>query len=204
MIPLYSKILTVPFDNIYRKNLCLDLIERHKKTLYGCTFVPANFELLSRTNKLFLTGGFNFQISNDHDNFTAYLYTVFENMCYNIFDNMQLSPGNIFKSYAYVTNKSEDRFNIHNHKRTSTINGVYYLKVPCKDSGKLNFYDNDQNLIYSHQPIEDEFVIFPNYLNHNAELSESDDYRIAINVEFFVPGEWQIPKDYSVKTIYLD
>jgi hypothetical protein len=203
MIPLYSKILTVPFDDTYRKNLCLDLIERHKKTLYGCAIDPFNFKLLPKTDKLFFSKGLNFQISDDHNNFTAYLYTEFEKICYNIFDNMQFSPGNIFKSYAYVTNKSEDRFNIHNHKRTSIINGVYYLKVPCKDSGKLNFYDN-QNLIYSHQPIENEFVIFPNYLNHSAELSESDDYRIAINVEFFVPGEWQIPKDYLVQTIYLD
>lgn len=206
MIPIYSKILKTPFDEEYRENLCDSIIYRHKKTVYAVPeeFINSHKFRLNRENKLFLNGGQNFPLSNDYDDFTNFIYNEFHNVCNKIFDNFSLSPTNHFNAYPFVSNNSDYRGNIHNHIKTSVINGVYYLKVPHEGSGELNFYDDNEKLIYSHYPKTDELIIFPSYLNHFPQISHSEEYRIAINVEFVVPFKLEKPEEFKIKLIDLN
>jgi hypothetical protein len=209
MIPIYSKVLKSPFDSRYHKKLCSEIINRHKETIY----VNSPFQLkdflsilsyVSKNNKMFITNSNNFYLSNDYLLFTTYLHEELYTACKSIFGDFEPSKESHYQCGAYVSNNSDYRIQIHDHVKTSTVTGVYYLKVPSLDSGKLDFYDDNKNVIYSHQPVENELLIFPNYLSHAPQKSNSDDYRIAITVEFFVLGGWEVPKEYAVKVIHLN
>jgi hypothetical protein len=210
MIPVYSKILKVPFDEIYRKNLCESIVHRHKKTLYSVSqeLIDSDsfnlFEYLKQNDKLYVSGGQNFPLSSDYYYFNYYLYDEFYNICNKIYDDFSIINSNNFVSFPYVSSNSDFRGNIHNHTRTSVINGVYYLKVPHEGSGELNFYDDNEKLIYSHYPKTDELIIFPSYLNHFPQISHSEEYRIAINVEFVVPFKLEKPEEFKIKLIDLN
>lgn len=209
MITIYSKILDVPFDENYRENLYSSLVDRHKKTYYQFPkemLLKEEFDIfkfLNDNKKLFITPGYNFQLSDDYDAFTKYLYKEFYDASCKIFGEVVLNDLNHLKCFPYVTNNIDYEGAIHNHKKTSVINGVFYLKVPCQDSGELNFYDNHKNLIYSHYPKENELLIFPSYLNHYPQRSNSDIYRIAINIEFVVSSRMDIPTEYKIQLVNL-
>ncbi len=207
MIPIYSKILTVPFSKEFRENLCSYLIKRHELTQYCFSESAKNLEFFNYTNinkKLFFSKGYNFTLPNNElSYFSEYLYDEFYKICCVIFKNFKLSINNSLALHPYISNKYDFRGGIHNHTITSIINAVYYIKIPDKNSGEICFYDEEQNLIYTHYPKEDELIIFPNYLNHMPQRSNFEEYRIAINIEFNVSGNWENPKEYKIKVIEL-
>ena len=66
-----------------------------------------------------------------------------------------------------------------------------YLVTVKKGVDINEFYDDMENVIYTHQPITDEMIIFPNYLLHQPLKSNSDEYRIAINIEIKCNDVWK-------------
>ena len=91
---------------------------------------------------------------------------------------------NINKKYDY------QEFHIHSE---SHISGVYYLKVP-KNSGDIRFKGiNNNNMFplkntsstiyrnsgFTYEPVDDDLILFPSYLEHMVTQSKNDDLRIS-------------------------
>jgi hypothetical protein len=81
--------------------------------------------------------------------------------------------------WAFVSNKDYTPERWHNHIETSTINGVYYLKVNKDEQGIQFKLDNK---IFTYIPKVNECIVFPNWLNH-FPISSKTDHRISINME---------------------
>ena len=128
-------------------------------------------------------GVYNFKLDDNYKNFSDYIYSEFLTYSKTLYKEIKLLSENKKDCWAYVCNKYESVPVIHNHLRTAIINSVYYLTVPDKQSGSIDFFDDDLNIIYSHYPKEEELLIFPGYLNHRPNISNSDEYRISINME---------------------
>lgn len=121
------------------------------------------------------------------------LYNVFLDHCYDLFPSLELKPNNSRQAWAYVSNCDDYRSNIHNHSRTCTINGVFYLNVPrnrdYRDSS-ISFYDAEKSEIFTYKPVTGDLIIFPHYLLHNPNPNSSPEYRIAINMEVQSNDVW--------------
>ena len=89
-----------------------------------------------------------------------------------------------FKCFAYVGNNLDYRTSIHSHPNTSTITGVFYFSVPCRNSGGITFYQNRDCKFLTYFPEENDFLVFPNFLLHMPEPTFSESYRISINIEY--------------------
>ena len=87
---------------------------------------------------------------------------------------------NVKDCWAYVTSFGKPISYWHHHLRSSTINGVYYLKVNEKDKGiQFRYKDNILHL----QPAVNDLLIFPSWLEHYPFPSEDENIRISINME---------------------
>ena len=115
--------------------------------------------------------------------FFSSLYYKFVYYSLRLFKSINLDSDNSTSVWAYVNNKDNYSTSIHNHKKTSIINGVYYLNVPDSDSGRLVFYDDESNEIGFIQPETNDLMIFDCNVNHKPLQSISDAYRIALNME---------------------
>jgi hypothetical protein len=176
MIKIYPNIFSTKIPiNFNRQEFYDSLVDDHKE--------------LSNQNFYIDFGANNFLLDNKYYNLTNYLYNIFLNKCEDLFGKLELSCRNKKVAFALVTNKNEHRGEIHNHIETSTINCVYYLNVPSNKSGSIGFY-NDNKIIYTHQPVNDELLIFPNYLQHQTLVSMTEEYRIAINLEIICNNVW--------------
>jgi hypothetical protein len=59
---------------------------------------------------------------------------------------------------------------------------VYYLNVPDKTSGEIEFLgSNDKTFKY--YPDTFELIIFPDYLVHKPNFSNSENWRVSVNME---------------------
>ncbi len=77
------------------------------------------------------------------------------------------------------------------HIHGAEISGVFYVKVPEKDSGRLVLVDPRTRVNMSEKrlralnfpvdPKEGTFVLFPSWLEHYVEPNQSDDIRISIS-----------------------
>lgn len=135
------------------------------------------------------SSGGSFFVDEDFNDFFEDLYQKFGEVSFNIFGHYtQIENKNPFKIWSYSSNK----FNhgpipgcIHNHVNTSTINSVYYLNIPStvtNEKGSISFFLNKNILTY--KPCNDDFLIFPNYLDHRINNYEDDEeWRISINME---------------------
>jgi hypothetical protein len=73
---------------------------------------------------------------------------------------------------------------LHNHLNTSTINSVYYLNVPITASigqGSISFLLNGNKFTY--KPENGDLLIFPDYLDHQINFLDDEEYRVSINME---------------------
>jgi hypothetical protein len=179
--------MTKIYPNIFSTKILIDfnrqefykaLVTDHKNLL------AQNYYKRTRNNNFFMDAKYN--------NLVKYLYNIFLNKCEDLFGKLELSCRNRKVAWALVTNKNEHRGNIHNHIKTSTINSVYYLNVPLNKSCGIGFYDDNNKAIYTHQPANDELIIFPNYLKHKTLVSNTEEYRIAINLEIICNNVWEI------------
>ena len=114
---------------------------------------------------------------------TRTLYNKFIMCCMQIFKRMDFSYRNNRICWAQVSNLQHTSFVWHNHLKTSNVAGVYYLKVPDQNSGQIYFGDNQHNILYKHQPFEDNLIVFPSGLNHTPTPCNSNEYRVAISME---------------------
>jgi uncharacterized protein (TIGR02466 family) len=114
--------------------------------------------------------------------------------------------GTICLGNSWINVNTKYNYNTTHTHPMSYLSGVVYLKVP-KDSGNINFYRprefNDYGLHhvltgncnayngyrYTHQPVEGQMIIFPSYLEHDVDMSMSEEDRVTIafntiNMEF--------------------
>jgi hypothetical protein len=160
-------------ENIFVETIT---INQDKDKLY-------NLIVKDHKNHIYINEAHNFKLNNKYKDFNDELYNKFLFFCESLFGKIELLENNKKDCWAYVQNKNDFKTTIHDHLKTSIINGVYYLSVPNKNSGNIDFFDDELNIIYSHFPKENELLVFPAYLKHRPNQSKSDKYRIAINME---------------------
>lgn len=131
---------------------------------------------------------------------TQALFKVLYKECNDIFGTIDPITG--VNCSAYVSNKNWYRNGIHHHKAMSVINSVFYLSVPSKTSGGISFFKdpsestNEENLVegydkyYTYQPNDNDLLIFPNYFLHNPEFSDTDEFRVSLNMEIYCADVW--------------
>lgn len=143
--------------------------------------------VLSQKDTANYHGGYTFHVKDQHEDFKI-LYNFFFNTVINLFGNVKLSPTHKTWCWANVYNKESFRTNAHNHIKTSSINSVYYLKMPKDvgdDEGGLNLYPPGLEPI-QFQPDEGDLLIMPNNTVHEPLLHNSMDHRISINMEMCI------------------
>jgi len=118
---------------------------------------------------------FNFEV------FTEYkdkLYNIFIEESKKVLNEFTLKDEN-FRLWCYYTDQSYHKGNTwHNHIKTSTINGVLYLKT-VKDTG-IEFEHIGKTTYI--EPEDFDLLIFPDYLNHRP-LTSNTEPRISLNIE---------------------
>lgn len=144
-----------------------------------------NFEILYNKN------------DNEYNNLINGLYDKFYRVAQQLF-NFKVSKKSKRICWACITNNKYYNFVPHNHIKSSTINGVYYLNIPKVNrnlSGPIKFQVNNDWLYY--QPDNFELIFFPNYLVHDATKHESKEWRISINMEILCEKD----KDYIMERL---
>lgn len=160
-------------ENIFLKKIS---IKKNKNELYDLL-------VADHKNYVYFDGVYNFKLDDKYKEFTEDLYNEFLLFCESLFGKLELLEQNKKDCWAYISNKDTKECIVHDHLRTAVLNGVYYLNIPDKNSGSLDFFDDNMNIIYTHYPKEGELLIFPPYLLHKPNINYSDEYRIAINLE---------------------
>lgn len=128
--------------------------------------------------------GGSFLIDEDYKNFFKSLYSKFFEFSKTIFGDFTTSNNNE-SCWSYASNKFDRGPGLlHNHLNTSTINSVYYLNVPQTasiDNGSISFVLNGNRFTY--KPENGDLLIFPNYLDHQINFLDDEEYRVSINME---------------------
>jgi hypothetical protein len=127
------------------------------------------------------TEALSFPIKIDYKNFLFDLYDDFVEISKKHLKKFTISDKNTKRYWAYATNRFDPHYQWHDHIRTSTINGVYYFRIPESVSGQLDFWYKDN--FFRFFPEENDLLLMPNYLKHAPRQPLSDEYRISINVE---------------------
>lgn len=159
--------------------------------------------VLSQKDTANYHGGYTFHVQDSFGDFKT-LYSFFFNTVINIFGDVKLSPTHKTWCWANVYNKESFKTNAHNHIKTSSINSVYYLKMPKDvgdDEGGLNLYPPGSEPI-QFQPDEGDLLIMPNNTVHEPLFHSGIDYRIAINMEICI--EPSISKYFTEEKIYAN
>lgn len=144
----------------------------------------------------------NFEILYNKDdkkynNLINDLYDKFYRVAQQLF-NFTVSKKSKRICWACITNKEYYNFVPHNHIKSSTINAVYYLNIPRinkKLSGPVKFKVDNKWIYY--QPDNNELILFPNYLIHDATKHNSKEWRVSINMEILCRED----KDYIVHVL---
>lgn len=123
----------------------------------------------------------SFPIKVDFKNFLFDLYDDFVEVSKKCLRPFTVSEKNIKRYWAYATNRFDPHYQWHDHVRSSTINGVYYLRIPETTYSQLDFHYKDE--FYRFSPRENDLLIMPNYLKHAPRQPLSNEYRISVNIE---------------------
>jgi hypothetical protein len=127
----------------------------------------------------------NFKVIKDRNNVCKNLYLNFLQTSKEIFGDIILDPKNSDACYSLCTNKDYWESVPHDHIETSTINAVYYVQIPKINGeycGKILLL-NDNNEWEKYQPEPFEMLIMPNYLVHDTEYHNTEEWRISLNME---------------------
>ena len=154
-------------NNLYVKNL--------KDSLFFLKSDIIKEILKSKSSTTDLDTAHNFQVESKYK---AYLYNIFISNCKNLLNNFSLSNER-FWLWSYYTDKNYTLTQYHNHQRTSTINGVIYIKTV--DNCGINFIDENDKVCY-YEPNDFDLLIFPNYVKHKPVASKLET-RISLNLE---------------------
>lgn len=126
--------------------------------------------------------GYNYLITDGDTKFFVQLYYKFYSLCESYF-SFTKAKDNIDKVWSYSSNYEDYASIFHDHKNSCTITAVYYLNNPDKNSGDIEFLDNDRNVLTYH-PNNFDLLIFPDYAVHKPNRTMSrDEWRISINME---------------------
>jgi len=106
------------------------------------------------------------------------LYNIFLNRVSQIFKQYTIYENNVNTVYSYVSSKDFNNANWHNHNKTGSISGVFYMKC-VKDKG-ITF--KDKGIEQYIEPKENELYIFPSNLDHYPIPSTSEELRISCNM----------------------
>ena len=141
----------------------------------------------------------NFPLVDTSDHDLLHLYEHFVDQAQQLFGPFNVLPENSTQCWGVVTdNTSTDFRSIHSHKKTSTINSVYYANIPTTSSyedGSISFYWPDADVanpheVFCYKPRNNDLIIMPNYLKHDRNYCSSREYRIAINMEIKCDKSW--------------
>lgn len=146
-------------------------------------------------------GGYTFKVVDTHGDFKK-LYQYFFNTVEKLFGKMDLAPRHKTWCWANVYNVHGFKTNMHNHVNTSSINCVYYLKMPndiLPIEGGLALEKNGE-YFGTFQPDAGDMIIMPSSVPHSPQFHSSEDYRIAINME--ITTNPIISKYYTKEKIY--
>ena len=159
--------------------------------------------VLSQKDTANYHGGYTFHVQDSFGDFQT-LYSFFFNTVVNIFGDVKLSPVNKRWCWANVYNRDTFKTNAHDHIKTSSINAIYYLKMPNdinSNEGGLKLHPPNSEVI-QFQPDEGDLLIMPNNTVHEPLFHSSIDYRIAINMEICI--EPSIFKYFTEEKIYAN
>jgi len=128
--------------------------------------------------------GYNFPIVKDDTLFFTNLYKNYTELCYKLFGNFHISPQSITTCWCYRSNINDRHSFYHNHRSSSTINGVYYYQVDGDGiSFKIRPTWDHQEREFHYLPQPGELLIFPDGLHHKPDLTTSQNWRYSINME---------------------
>ena len=134
-------------------------------------------------------GSYNFLVTHLDPNYFDSLYYKFVYFCLKHFGPFTLNKNNKNSVWAYLNNKNNFESEIHNHSKTAVINGVYYFNTPSEIGSKLNFYNDNRELIFEHLPTTNQLLVFDGNLNHMPTKSHTEQFRIALNMEIVCSNE---------------
>ena len=127
-------------------------------------------------------GGYTFEVLDPYHDF-ADLYDRFLKIAEHVFGPFRFSVKHKHWCWANVYNREKNQTNMHDHHNTSTINAVYYLNIPSnmEEQGRLEIYN--QGRVDAFYPETGDLVIMPSWLPHRPCDHDSNEFRIAINME---------------------
>ena len=99
---------------------------------------------------------------------------------------------------TYVSNK--DNYQVfahtHSHHDICTIkklrmappnaSWVYYLEVPNPCDMKLQFFDDNEEVIKEYLPVTDDLIIFDSNISHTPTKNNTENYRITLNADLLL------------------
>ena len=106
------------------------------------------------------------------------LYNIFCNKLKETFD-IQLQEKR--KYWLYISDTNWHATHWHNHKKSATIVGVYYIEAPS--DGPIEFENVNKDEVYTYYPKENEMIFFSSSLVHRPIPSSS--LRISMNLEVY-------------------
>lgn len=175
----------MPLTNVYLDKIYVFELEEIPLQLHHQLYKLISDEFL---NSLFgYVGGRNICLDKIQDNivseFTGQLYEIFYSLSTEILGTVTLSESNSKTCWANLSDADYYLSSIHNHKNTATVNGVYYFNMAENYGGELDFYSDNNEIIQTIIPKQNQLVLFPGYLNHKNRYCNSKQFRISINLE---------------------
>lgn len=163
--------------------------------------------VLSQKDTANYYGGYTFQVIDQHEDFKK-LYNYFTEVVTSVFGSFDIAAKHKSWCWANVYNRDNFKTNLHNHVRTSSINAIYYLKLPQgiqAHEGGLIITNNKMTEPLLFMPEAGDLLIMPSYVYHEPQMHSSLDYRIAINMEICitvpVTTYYTMDKIYATSTI---
>jgi hypothetical protein len=146
-------------------------------------------------------GGYTFHVKDQCGDFKN-LYNYFLKSTESVTGPLTLAPRNKSWCWANVYNRDNFKTNLHDHVATSSINAIYYLKMPVDlkpNEGGLRVFNINNELI-EYYPDEFDLIIMPSNIPHEPLYHSSEDFRIAINME--ICTLFPISQNYTEDKIY--
>jgi hypothetical protein len=176
----------MPYNNTYQENILHFTIEPIEEKYHSEIY---NEIVKDFTNQKFTyAGGKNILLNIDnpiYSNFCTQIYTIFKDLT-NAKITKKISKESSNNCWANITNTNFFLGNIHDHSNTAHVNCVYYFNIPDGNGGELDFFDDNNNNMFTFLPKQGDMIIFPGNLKHKNRYIDSDKFRISINMELLL------------------
>lgn len=175
-------------------SIWMESINYDPKILDFILDIKSNTPTVKKSNR----GGWQSDIFFKEDNdYVLSLLTEIKCLVENVYDELGISSSPKIKNYWFNCNNKND-FNFPHTHPYSFVSAVYYFKAP-QNSGNIvfrrpdnfekyienAFKDTIENYrIFYVTPEDNLLLIFPSYLEHFVEPSQTDDLRISMAVNF--------------------